>query len=343
MFRLITSLIFIAILAAAGAIGSFAAWGWYQGRDVSNGLKTIYIGLTDKSVRYTIAPKEVPDRKTGNVIWKGDIANHNLTEASGLVASTMDDHLYYAINDSGNEPQIFALKDTGEDVGFWRVDIDAMTDWEDLAAFEREGNQYLLIADTGDNYRWRDYLTMLVVRAPDINELPMSESIPVEWEIHFRYEGGHRDAEAVTIDEENERILILTKRQVPAEIYSLPLHARDGIQTARIVSFLSRLPQPSEQDLWEDPTYGYTRSQPTAFDMTGSRAVVLTYKDAWLYEKGWRQTWEEAFEQTPQRIRLPKLYQQESVALSADGKHLLYTTERPGNRDIAPVMQVDLK
>ena len=52
------------------------------------------------------------------------------------------------------------------------------------------------------------------------------------------------------------------------------------VVTAEPVVVLDGIPQPTERDLREDPSYGAYSSMPTAFDIHGRDAVVVTYKEA---------------------------------------------------------------
>ena len=286
---------------------------------------------------------------TGPVVINGHLAHQGLTEASGLAISTRDPQVLFAINDSGNEPRLFALDHTGQDLGTWLIAGVGNIDWEDLASFELQGKHYLLIADTGDNLRWRSTVVLYVVETPDLTA-PRQGMIPVAWQIEFQFEHGPRDSEAVAVDVAGMQILLVSKRTVPAEVYRLPLkpafEKQSTKQTAQQIGVIN-LPRPTSEDLRQDPVFGQYRSQPTAMDIRGNRLVILTYKDAWLINRQLGQDWamllmQKPWGQTPERIILPSIHQQEAVALGEQGRRLWVTGEQINSEGATPLMVMEL-
>ncbi len=336
--KILAWLALLAVLVVVIPVGYIASIGFYRGYDVVHGLQTI---ISPHASGTTISEEKVPP-VMHDVSWVGDIENHRLKEASGLAQSNVSPELFFAINDSGNEPEIFAMDRQGNDLGFWAVDVDRNVDWEDLASFRYRDQNYLLIADSGDNLLWRPWIEFFIIKEPDPDSLSLDSVIPVEWSLKMTYPNGYRDSEAVAVDEKSETILILSKRAVPAEIYRIPLKSSTGYVQATRMALLDTIPQPNEQDLWESSWYGHSRSQPTAFDLNGNTAVVITYKDAYLYRRGWRENWIEAFAKVPVRIPLPLVHQQESGLITRDGKYLYVTTEREDGTGRAGLYRVAL-
>jgi len=331
-------LAFIVLLVAASPFAYYSALGLYKGYDVGNAWRVLFAG---DPVRTTIDEGKVP-AKWHRVTWVGDIENHKLTEASGIAQSSVSPDIFFAINDSGNAPEIFAMDSRGRDLGFWKIDVEENVDWEDIASFEYEGEPYLLIADTGDNFRWRPTKELIVIREPDPDLLSMDTVIPVEWKIELEYSGGYRDCEAVAVDEKSETVLLLSKTMIPSEVWRVPLKpGRKKVRATRM-ALLNTIPQPNEQDMWESSRFGKTRSQPTAFDIRDDTAVVFTYKDAYVFKRGWRENWIEAFAKIPVRIPLPAVYQLEAGLITRDKKYLYVTTEREDQTNRAGLYKVDL-
>jgi len=336
--KIIFTLILLIFLIIASPIIYYSLIGFYHGYDVVNALNTYF---SAEPTGTTIDEGEVPVvRRT--VTWVGDLENHKLTEASGIAQSTLNRDVFFAINDSGNDPQLFALNKKGADLGFWQVGVESNVDWEDLASFQYDGMAYLLIADTGDNFKWRPTVSLVVIREPDPETLAANAVIPIEWSFSVRYPHGYRDVESVAVDEKNGTVLLLSKTVIPAEVFQVPLRPAEGLVTASRIALLRTIPQPNEQDRWESSKFGHTKSRPTAFDLQGNTAVVFTYKDAYLYKKGWRQNWIQAFANIPDRIPLPPVAQQEAGLITGDRKHLYVTTEREDGTNRAGMYRVDL-
>jgi hypothetical protein len=338
VLKLFKWLLVILLLVAALPFVYFSGLGFYKGYDVVNAVGFFFSGNPDGT---TIDEGKVPVRQH-NVTWVGDIENHKLIEASGVAQSSVSPDVFFAINDSGNLPELFAMDSTGRDLGFWRIQVEENVDWEDMASFRYKGESYLLIADTGDNFRWRPSKELIIIREPDPDVRAMDAVIPVEWKIELEYSDGYRDCEAVAVDEKSESVLLLSKLVIPSEVWRVPVRPGQGKVTATRMALLNTIPQPNEQDMWESKRFGDTRSRPTALDIRDDTAVVFTYKDAYLYKRGWRENWIEAFSKIPVRIPLPPAHQQEAGLITRDKKHLYVTTEREDQTDRAGLYKVDL-
>jgi hypothetical protein len=227
-----------------------------------------------------------------------------------------------------------------------RIDDSQLGDWEDMASFQLDGRPYLVVGDVGDNFLWRPVLELKVIEEPELSELPLRDgaTAPVAWTIRFRYPDGHRDCEALAVDEASERVLLVTKREIPAEVYEVPLRPDPDpkkIVVATRIAELDTIPQPGERDELEDPDYGAYRSEPTAFNLRGDLAAVVTYQDAYLFRRTAGEAWREALRRIPRRIALPYASQREAAAFSKDGRALYVTSER-GPRGDAALFRVDL-
>lgn len=265
----------------------------------------------------------------------GHLEAVGLTETSGLAASRQTDGVLWAVNDSGNAPELFALGSRGEDRGTVRVAGVKNIDWEDLASFTWQGKAYLLVADVGDNRAVRPEVLLHVVPEP----LPgkdgrFSGTVKPAWSIRLRFEDGPRDCEGVAVDEQDGQIWLLSKRTDLPILYQVPLRPAQPelLQTARRVFEVNNLPAPTSEDLSQ--VYGRFRSWPTAFDIqTGGRAaVILTYKDAYLYVRRGSEPWTATLARSPQILRLPSpelLPQREAICFTEDNA-LLVTSEGPG-------------
>jgi hypothetical protein len=278
-----------------------------------------------------------------NAIQIGYLANRELKEVSGLTSSRLRHDVLWTINDGGNGPFIYATDTRGKHLGKVRI-LDAQNqDWEDLASFRLRDVAYLLIADVGDNDEMRSDYFIYVTEEPAITEKidPATQSVAWDYRIRFTYEDGSRDCESVAVDLQSQQILLLSKRTVPPILYTLPLFTtnRDNVQVAKRLTEVPVIPQPTLQDIIEDPRFGSYRSQPTAMDVSpdGYTAVVLTYKNGYLFQRTAGENWVQAFKKIPQLIRLPRLRQAEALCFAADGRTLFVTSEKIP----APLLRLD--
>lgn len=197
----------------------------------------------------------------------------------------------------------------------------------------------ILIADFGDNRERHKLHTLYVVEEPLLNDKQTDEqgTVEVAWRIVYTYPDSNHDAEAVSVDIINHKILVLTKRDNPPLLFEVPLTPSSPYPVlARKVAVVGRIPPPSDEDLKEK--YGAYRSQPTAMDLSpdGRLAVVLTYKHAYLYERRYDIPWSAVFSRMPILVPLPPLQetndfqQREAICFRSDGTALLVTSEGLG-------------
>jgi hypothetical protein len=248
-----------------------------------------------------------------------------IREASGLAVSPTNPDFMWVINDSGATPDIHLVGIDGTDRGKVTLKGVKNIDWEDLASFTLDGKPYLLIADTGDNSAKRESRAFHIVREP---ELPaagknLAGNVVPAWWIPFRYEGGPRDCESVAVDAKTGRILFISKRTAPPELYELPLRppVKKGIPTARPIGRTSVISPGGNLVAFSN--------QPTGLDITadGSLAAVITYRGVFLFPRSSAESWAEAFARKPVALPPHLLGQAESVAFSTDGNTIFAISE----------------
>lgn len=258
----------------------------------------------------------------------GLLLDERLGEVSGLAASRRHEDLLWVHNDGGGGPFLYALGIRGGLRGVLELEGVVNTDWEDMAAFTLDGSHYLLVADTGDNGGLRHTLQLHVVEEPAAADA--STRVAAAWSIAFRWPDGPRDCEAVAVDAANGRILLVSKRRQPPEVFSLPLRPTgEGVQVATRLGTLAGIPQASEQDRQANPARARLRGQVTAADLSpdGRRLAILTYDEVLVYDRAPDEAWERAFARVPRLQPLPLLPQAEALGWSADGTRLHATGE----------------
>lgn len=256
----------------------------------------------------------------------GTIENNEIDEASGLVRSQRNPDVLWVINDDG--PSVMhAMDATGGMLGRVKLSDASNRDWEDMASFTLGGTPYLLLADIGDNDGKRKDVRFYVVEEPD----PGAKKVDYAWRVDFSYPGGPRDAESVAVDVENERVLVLSKRDIPARLYSVPLRPdSDKRQEATRTGSVAGLPQPSRRDVEFAPRTDNYYWQPTSMDISddGTKAVILTYGGVFLYERQSGSDWGDVFQATPIVVSRTGNREAEAVTFNASGDALFITLEQ---------------
>ena len=302
----------------------------------------------------------LPESERPRITMAGTLRDEALVEASGLARSNRVDGVLWAINDGGSAARLHAFDHGGGSRG--RLDINKAEnrDWEDLASFELDGKPYLLVADVGDNDARRDHLTLYVVEEPRLDGDDPGENDPsakdsrqgdlddnsgegqdYAWRVRFRYPDGPRDAESVAVDVAGETVLVLSKRDLPPILYSVPLRPDNGgVVTATRLGPITSLPEPRKSDVENAPITRSWHWQPTGLDIwpDGAAAAILTYRAVYVYERADGESWPAALNaESTYVVGLGNIPNAEAVAFgdTADTVFVTIENRRP------PLIRID--
>jgi len=305
----------------------------YQSRSRTNPVKPQYFlgTLALLSLVGCVTPAAGPTTGPG-VPAEPRLADARLTELSGLAASHRRPGWYWGHNDSGHPPRLFLFDETGAARGSIWVEDAGFADWEDIASFTLDGVAWLAIGDVGDNRAVRTDTAIYLL--PDPADLAPGHELRLRPTVRIpvRYPDGPRDGESLAIDPAEGTIFLISKRTVPAVVYTLPLTIDpvEGAHSPLAAPLVSLdLPQPGLGQSLNPSTGGPYGAQPTALDLApdGSGAAVLTYANGWYYPRTPGESWAEVFARRPQRLGATALRQAESLCFTVDGSALLYSTE----------------
>jgi hypothetical protein len=278
----------------------------------------------------------------GPGVLQGTIANRKAGEASGLAASRANPGVLWVVNDSENEPLLFAVGPRGEDLGSVRVIGAENRDWEDLAAFVMDGRPYLMIADVGDNNGRRTDVVLYVLADPQMEDRRLPSGADVHWQMRLRFPDGPLDCEAVAVDPDARRVYLISKRTRPPVLFATALNPTRGneVVTVQPLAELANLEKSHEGLPPTGPLSTLFGSQPTAMDISpdGRQALVLTYRGLWLFQRPANMTWTQALQSTPVFVMLPPLKQAEGACFDTQSAAVFVTSEGRS----APLYRVDL-
>jgi hypothetical protein len=266
----------------------------------------------------------------------GTLENPRLDEASGIKAVTGG--AFFLHNDQKRD--VFVIDDGGRNLGAFKLDGSKSKDWEDITLVPGADGPLLVIADTGDNHAKRKDVQLYFFAVPNAGDYQRDHDIVHRLDI--RYPGGPRDVEAVAYDPSGERILLMSKREVPPRLFAVPLEdalAREEVIAAELGE-VGGIRPPTPLDLISSPKRGPHVSQPTGLDISpdGRTAAVITYRSLYIYHRADGQSWEDAFQGQPDEYTGPPGKHDEAVTFSLDGKAVYVTTERRP----APIYRLEL-
>jgi hypothetical protein len=287
-------------------------------------LLLLLVGLT--SAVMAAPPKDDP--------WEtvAKFKAEELEEISGLAPSGKRPDIFWSHNDSGGDAALHALDLNGSFLGSVEIQDVKNKDWEDLAAFTYRGNPYLLIADTGDNKHRRNTVTLHAVPEPKPNQdgTFTNTSVRASWTLTCRYEDGPQDCEAIAVDQQGQRVLLLNKDGKASAVYTIPLFPQPKTPTL-IAKKIATLPQTANatNNIVSFLKAGVLGARVTGMDFSpqGTKAVVLTYTDIRLFQRKPKEPWEQAFLKEPTTIALPTIYQPEAVCFGNDGQWIYVSSE----------------
>lgn len=207
-----------------------------------------------------------------------------LREDSGLVVSRTQPGVLWANNDSGDAPVLYAIDVKGKLLAKVAVQGATAVDWEDIAGGrcpeDGAATHCLYIADTGNNNRSRDVLTVYVVAEPKISGADPARPIPVRaHSFRFRYPGDPEDAEAIAVLPTGD-VTIVTKGRTPTIAFF-------GLARADIVRALTSgevLTAVHQGDTGIAPDQGLGRwVTAAAMSPDGMTLAVRTYSEIFFY------------------------------------------------------------
>ena len=218
----------------------------------------------------------------------------DLREDSGLVVSRTQPGVLWAHNDSGDTPTLYAIDQKGTLLTKVSVlDAEAI-DWEDIAGgpCPEDGatTHCLYIADTGNNNRAREVLTIYVVDEPSISGAQLAQPLSVKARsFRFRYPDGPEDTEAIALLP-NGDVTIVSKGRTPT-IAFFGFSKADIVKALMTREILTAAPQ---GDTGISPDQGLGRwVTAAAMSPDGRTLAVRTYSEIFFY----------ALETTPQGDR----------------------------------------
>ncbi|HKX32441.1 MAG TPA: hypothetical protein VJ302_32445 [Blastocatellia bacterium] len=266
----------------------------------------------------------------GDPVQIGTITDSSLAEVSGLTPSRTAAGRWWVHNDSGDQARLYVIDSSGKRLGQYTVTGARNRDWEDLAGFVADkGRPMLYLADSGNNQRKRDDLTLYRIQEPDLSKGVRDGATEAAVAFPFRYPDGNFDAEALFVDPKNGRPYLVTKTFTPpCGVYRFPWPLRPNVKvtlekvTGEAVDRISKLL--------------LVTGAATAPD--GNHVAVRTYFGAFELARAKGGAFETIFKSEPQSITLAPERQGEAISYARDGRSIVTTSEQVP----APIYKIDL-
>jgi hypothetical protein len=231
------------------------------------------LALPARPVSSQLAPQPV------QVLGRATLSDPRLIESSGVIPSRTLPGVLFSINDSGNEPLVFATDTGGHALGAWPVPGTRNRDWEAITTGPCPAGTCLFLGDLGDNRESRSRVIVYRVREPSRGELrggsPRPAPVTPDSAI-IRYADGPRDAEAMWAGAGGELFIVTKGRHGGIGVYRVPASAFGAGVTVSL---------PREQTLAIVPDQRIGRwVTDAALSPDGHRVVVRTYTELFFFE-----------------------------------------------------------
>lgn len=269
------------------------------------------------TISFTILLPSAQARKPvfGNFVDMGLVANDQINEASGLVASRKNPGVLWTHNDSGDMSRIFALTVHGTDLGIYNINGIPARDWEDIAIGPGPvpDQSYLYIGDIGDNRARHDYVYIYRIAEPrvDTTRAAVDTTLLGVETLILRYPNGSRDAEALMVDPLNGDIYVVSKRDSQVIVYRAPF------------------PQPINEIIVPEIVTTLNLTQIVAGDISpsGQEILLKNYTQVYYWWREPGQTLQQAFSQPARILPYEPEPQGESICWAADASGYFTVSE----------------
>ena len=214
--------------------------------------------------------ESVPVKQPLHLVPSGKVRPAAGTEISGLAKSPSGRDIYWALNDSGNPPELIPINTRGDILSNSgrgiRIPLTVNIDWESLAA---DDSGHLYIFDVGNNFSRRKVLQIYIVEEPGMAAATTAHPRVLQ----IRYPERNRPLKLIHDCEAafafNGALYLLSKRLHDA---TTVLYSLDAPNPGTINTLTPR---------GSFPVGGYVTGADISPD--GRVLAVLTYRTLWLF------------------------------------------------------------
>lgn len=262
----------------------------------------------------------------------GNLKNAAVLEASGLAASRTNRGVLWVHNDSGHDPELFAMSETGEHLATYSVDDSECVDWEDMAVGPGPDGRgdALYIADTGANVAVRERFYVLRAPEPVVVPSPEPRALNGVERIALTYpDGRSRDAETLLVDPKSGDLYLVTK----SRLVSKRRTGAQGVYRARAPLRPGALTPMEHVATLEFPATARGTNLATSGDISFDRRWLLikTYTHAYLWPIEPSQEIADALASAPCPVPLESEPQGEAITFGSDGLSYFTVSEGAGS------------
>ncbi len=268
-----------------------------------------------------------------------------IDEASGIVASRMNEDVFYTLNDSGGDPAVYAFNSTGEHLGIYTLDGVTNRDWEDIAIGGGPGyQQYIYVGDIGDNNNQYDTKYIYRFEEPFVssNQAPVTETIFDAETISVQYPTANYDAETLMHDPLTNDLYIVTKRLQASPVGHDKIYRAEFPQSTTqtiVMEDVGDLSYPPSLDPYGGAYHGATGGE---ISPLGDEILIKTYTNVYHWKRQQNQTLAETFQNDYSSVTYTLEPQGEAICWEPYCNGYFTTSEEPASYYPAHLYLYDL-
>jgi hypothetical protein len=244
-----------------------------------------------------------------------ELEDKKLREISGLESSTNNPKLFWALNDSGNDPEIFLLNDNLEIKLTCELAGVENRDWEDIAVGPGPdaGKSYIYVAEIGDNDA--EYQEKFIYRFEEpVWKDGLSDTLTISTfdKITFQLEDERKDTETLMIDAKTKNLYVVSKREQPVYLYEL----KYPFKTDETLTAKKLIPLP------------FTKIVAGDVSADGNEIVLKNYDNVYYWNTSTTKSIADLLKEEPEEVPYEVEPQGESITWANDGSGFYTLSEK---------------
>jgi hypothetical protein len=254
----------------------------------------------------------------------GVLANIEIDEASGMVASQRNPEHYWVINDSKDLNRMFLVSQAGQGKAEFTLLGLENRDWEAMGRWQNKtGQTYLYVADIGDNLAQNASYQVHRFLEPSLKLTdPLRRVIKDTQSVDFVLPDGAHDMECMLIDQVTGDLYFISKREDHKRLYRLPAEAfaSKGVKKAQFMYELNFSTPTSDLSLLKQ-LYFITDGNVAS---SNEEIIVRNYLEIYYWKKEKHESIADALLRKPRIV--PSILEPQGEALAFDAKNQGYAT-----------------
>ncbi len=276
-------------------------------------IKEPFVGVVFLLVIGALLVSACKPKKNGTLTNATSLGNtdQRLKEASGLVASIANPGMLWALNDSGNPPEVFLIDQHAKTRLVCTLFHARNRDWEDIAigAGPDAAKKYIYVADIGDN--WAQYELKYIYRFEEPTVGTQNEITITRFDtLILKMPDGKRDTETILIDPFTTDLFLISKREDSVRLYTA--HFPFSLDTIALRKVM-QLP--------------FTKIVAGSISPDGTEILLKDYERVYYWKRSASESLPEVFKKKPIWLPYEREPQGEAIAWSLSGNEFYTLSE----------------